>query len=311
MRPFDIPDIRARELLTVIALSEYGSFVAAAAYLKTSQPALTRTVKRLERVLGVTLFFRNTRRVEITAAGRELVTAAERILGDLEVTARGLSEVPKEQRGRVTLSTHSAFAGNELPQLVRKFRDSRPAIEVRIREGRQTEIIEDVRSGLSDFGIGPIDSLPDTLTSELLLREPLYAVYPTTHQFSAKKKVRLEDLREETLISGPVDTMLRRLVDGAASNAGISLRYGVTVERLMSILGHVRAGVGIAVVPEGVLPPKPWKEFEATALSEPALMLSFGRIVAADLDSGHPRAALARFSNQINHFRACRFWHAR
>ena len=64
MRPFDIPDIRARELLTVIALSEYGSFVAAAAYLKTSQPALTRTVKRLERVLGVTLFFRNTRRVD-------------------------------------------------------------------------------------------------------------------------------------------------------------------------------------------------------------------------------------------------------
>jgi DNA-binding transcriptional LysR family regulator len=280
MRPFDIPDIRARELLTVIALSEYGSFVAAAAYLKTSQPALTRTVKRLERVLGVTLFFRNTRRVEITAAGRELVTAAERILGDLEVTARGLSEVPKEQRGRVTISTHSAFAGNELPQLVRKFRESRPAIEVRIREGRQTEIIEDVRSGLSDFGIGPIDSLPDTLTSELLLREPLYAVYLTTHQFSTKKKgkVRLEDLREETLISGPVDTMLRRLVDGAASNAGISLRYGVTVERLMSILGHVRAGVGIAVVPEGVLPPKPWKEFEATALSEPALTLSFGLI---------------------------------
>jgi DNA-binding transcriptional LysR family regulator len=46
----------------------------------------------------------------------------------------------------------------------------------------------------------------------------------------------------------------------------------------MSILGHVRAGVGIAVVPEGVLPPQPWKEFEATALSEPALTLSFGLI---------------------------------
>jgi DNA-binding transcriptional LysR family regulator len=46
----------------------------------------------------------------------------------------------------------------------------------------------------------------------------------------------------------------------------------------MSILGHVRAGVGIAVVPEGVLPPKPWKEFDAMALSEPALALSFGLI---------------------------------
>ena len=105
-------------------------------------------------------------------------------------------------------------------------------------------------------------------------------MFPTTHAFATKKraKVRLEDLREEVLISGPVDTMLRRLVDGAASNGGISLRYGVTVERLMSILGHVRAGVGIAVVPEGVLPPKPWKEFDAMALSEPALALSFGLI---------------------------------
>ena len=69
MHPSDVPDIRARELLTVMALAEYGSFVAAAAYLKTSQPALTRTIKRVERVLGVTLFARNTRRVEITAAG--------------------------------------------------------------------------------------------------------------------------------------------------------------------------------------------------------------------------------------------------
>jgi hypothetical protein len=54
MHPSDIPDIRARELLTVMALAEYGSFVAAASYLKTSQPALTRTIKRVERVLGVT-----------------------------------------------------------------------------------------------------------------------------------------------------------------------------------------------------------------------------------------------------------------
>ena len=66
MHRADVPDIRAKELLTVVTLAEYGSFVAAAAHLKTSQPALTRTVKRVERVLGVTLFARNTRRVEIS-----------------------------------------------------------------------------------------------------------------------------------------------------------------------------------------------------------------------------------------------------
>src|SRR5215208_1150468 len=110
MHPADVPDIRARELLTVLTLAEYGSFGAAAAHLKTSQPALTRTIKRIERILGVTLFARNTRRVEITAAGREFVTVAERMLNDLQLTVRNMREVTLEQRGRVTITTYSAFA---------------------------------------------------------------------------------------------------------------------------------------------------------------------------------------------------------
>src|ERR1044071_7462751 len=103
MHPANVPDLRARELLTVVTLAEYGSFVAAASHLKTSQPALTRTVKRVERVLGVTLFARNTRRVEITPAGREFVAVAERMLNDLKITSRNRSEerrVGKECRSR-------------------------------------------------------------------------------------------------------------------------------------------------------------------------------------------------------------------
>ena len=136
MHPSDVPDLRARELMTVLALAEYGSFVAAAAYLKTSQPALTRTIKRVERVLGVTLFARNTRRVEITAAGREFVAVAERMLDDLQLTVRNLDEVTREQRGRVTVSTYSAFAVNPMPFFVRDYRDTRPLVEGTTEEAR-------------------------------------------------------------------------------------------------------------------------------------------------------------------------------
>src|SRR5689334_24074124 len=129
MHPSDIPDIRARELLTVLALAEYGSFVAAAAYLKTSQPALTRTIKRVERVLGVTLFARNTRRVEITPAGREFVAVAERVLNDLRLTVRSLDDVSRQQRGTITISTYSAFASTVVPDAIRQFRDTRPLVE--------------------------------------------------------------------------------------------------------------------------------------------------------------------------------------
>ncbi len=280
MHPSDIPDIRAKELLTVMALAEYGSFVAAAAYLKTSQPALTRTVKRVERVLGVTLFARNTRRVEITTAGREFVAVAERILNDLQLTVRNMSEVTNEQRGRITVSTYSAFASHALPEVVRRYRETRPSIEVRIREGRQSEIVEDVRSGVADFGIGYVNALPDMLQSTTLRREPLYAVIPVTHPLAIKKRprVKLLELRDEPLVTPPSDTYLRRLTDGAAASAGFSLRYAVTVERLLSVTSHVRAGVGIAVLPWGVLPPQPWIGFHTAMLTEPALSVSVGLI---------------------------------
>jgi DNA-binding transcriptional LysR family regulator len=280
MHPSEVPDIRARELLTVMALAEYGSFVAAAAYLKTSQPALTRTVKRVERVLGVTLFARNTRRVEITTAGREFVAVAERILNDLQLTVRNLSEVSSEQRGRITISTYSAFAAHAMPDIVRRYRESRPSIELRIREGRQSEIVEDVRSGVADFGIGYVNTLPDILQSTPLRREPLYAVIPLTHPLAVKKRTRIKlaDLRDEPLVTPPSDTYLRRLIDGAAVAARFPLRYAVTVERLLSVTSHVRAGVGLAILPWGVLPPPPWHGFHAAVLGEPPLAVSVGLI---------------------------------
>jgi DNA-binding transcriptional LysR family regulator len=283
MHPSDVPDLRARELLTVLALAEYGSFVAAAAYLKTSQPALTRTIKRVERVLGVTLFARNTRRVEITAAGREFVAVAERMLNDLKHTVRNLSEVTNEQRGRVTIATYSSFAINPLVFLIRRYRETRPLIEIRVREGRQSEIVEDVRSGAADFGIGYINSLPELMESIPLRKEPMLVLVPNSHPLAAKKRprIRLAELRDEPLVSAPSDTFLRRMTDAAAVSAGFNLHYTVMVDRLISIIHHVCAGVGIAVLPSGCLPDRQWGEgFHAAQLAEPSLSVSVGLITA-------------------------------
>ena len=164
------------ELRAVVALAEYGSFVSAAAFLKTSQPALTRSIKRVEKILGVTLFARTTRQVEITAEGREFAAVAERVLKDLQITIRSLSDLSKDLRGRITFTMYSAFAVGKLPEIVRRYKEELPSVEIRIREGRQVEILEDVRSGTAEFGIGYIDLVPENLKSELLRPEPLYVV---------------------------------------------------------------------------------------------------------------------------------------
>src|SRR5690348_1608526 len=280
MHPANVPDLRARELLTIVTLAEYGSFVAAASHLKTSQPALTRTVKRVERVLGVTLFARNTRRVEITAAGREFIALAERMLNDLQLTVRSIGEVTAEQRGRVTVSTYSGYAAYSIPRIVYRYKQTRPLVEVRILEGRQPDILEDVRNGTADFGIGYVNSLPDTMEGVLLREEPLYVLIPHSHRLSQKKrsKVRLTELRDERLISPPTDSFLRRLLDGAAASAGYTLQYGVVVDRLLSALHHVAAGVDIAVLPSDCLPRADVNDFAVALLTEPSLSVSVGLI---------------------------------
>jgi DNA-binding transcriptional LysR family regulator len=290
----NIPDVRAKELLAVLALAEYGSFVAAAAYLKTSQPALTRTLKHVEKALGVTLFSRSTRRVEITPAGREFVAVAERVLNDLQITMRNMRDVASEQRGQVIVSTYSAFAYQPFPTILTAYRETRPQIEVRIREGRQPDINEDVRSGVADFGIGFVDTLPETLQSTTLRREPLCVMCPPGHPLARQRltKVRLADLRDQELVSLPPDSHTRRLVDGAAAAAGFALRHRLTVMRFESVVRYVRSGAGLGIVPAGAVPARPWRDFHAAALTAPSLVVTLGLITLRGRYITPPAASL-------------------
>src|SRR5262245_30526184 len=279
--PADVPNLTAWELLTVVALAEHGSFVATSAYLNTSQPAVTRTLKRLEQRLGVTLFARSTRHVEITPAGREFVAVAERVLHDLQITVRSMRDIGTEQRGQVIVSTYSAFAYQVLPPILQAYREARPQIDVRLREGRQPDILEDVRSGVADFGVGFVDGLTSTVTSTTLRREALYVIVPDRHPLAAARpdRIRFADVCRERLVSLPVDSFTRRLIDGAAAAAGLHVHHALVVTRFESVVTYVRAGAGVGIVPAGALPLPHAPDFHAAKLIDPSLFVTLGLIM--------------------------------
>jgi DNA-binding transcriptional LysR family regulator len=95
-----LPEINSRQLAAVLAVAEYRSFIAAAAHLGISQPALTLAIKRLEQTLKVQLFARSTRNVRITAAGREFVAMSERLLNDLKLGMRSSTSYPTGSAAR-------------------------------------------------------------------------------------------------------------------------------------------------------------------------------------------------------------------
>ncbi len=147
MTPLGTPDLTSRQLQTVLALAEYGSFIAAASLLKTSQPAVTRTIKHVEDVLGIKLFDRSTRSVQITDAGKEFVAVAARVLNDLKITLRSMRELSDQRRGQIIISSIMSVANGKLPGLVSAYRLDHPGIELHVRDGVHGTVIEDVRSG--------------------------------------------------------------------------------------------------------------------------------------------------------------------
>jgi DNA-binding transcriptional LysR family regulator len=273
-----LPDLSARQLEAVLALAEYGSFVAAAARLRISQPALTRLVKRLETALGVRLFERSTRKVQITAAGREFAAVAERILNDLGITVQSVREVAEERRGLVVISSVMSVAGGLLPGIVASYRADRPGVEIHVREGVHAAVVEDVRSGVADFGIGYVDELPEFAIGTALGRETFCAVVPARHKLAAKRHVSLADLAGQPIVALPTESRTRRTIDAAAATAGLTLRQMVTVTQVATLLGLVGAGVGVGIVPKGAARGPMGRGLRVIPLGPPLLTRRLGLI---------------------------------
>ena len=245
----NIPDLGSRQLLAVLAIADYGSFIAAAAFLKTSQPALTRSIKRIEDVLGVSLFERTTRRVQLTAAGREFVAVAERVLNDLRISVRSMRDLADQQRGQVIVAVLESVATGMLSRVIAEYHAARPAIELHVREGVHGTVLDDIRSGVADLGITFVDELPDTIAMVRLGREVFHVVMLHQHHLASSRGVTMKQIAREPLVSLPNESRTRRTIDAAASKQGITLQHAVTVARLATVMSFVRAGLGMAIVP--------------------------------------------------------------
>ena len=249
-----IPSLSSRQLRAVLAVAEYRSFVAAASSLKLSQPALTRTIKQIETELGVPLFHRSTRQVAITDAGKEFTAFAERLLNDLKISVANMRELADRPRGQIVVASVVSLANAVLPTLIAAYSRRFPGIEVHLREGLHSTVRDEVRGGLADFGIGYTDDLPGAFMAETLGIETFHVVLPRGHALARRRKIELQALVGVPLVSFPLESRTRRIVDGAAAAAALSLHYVMTTNRLPTLHGLVRNRVGLAVVPASERP---------------------------------------------------------
>ena len=274
----DIPNINSDELQAFLTVAQYQSFVAAAITLNMSQPALSRLIQNLEKQLNVKLFHRTTRSVQITPEGRELVAISERLLNDLRIGAKRIQDISEEERGQVVISTVMSVAHASLSDIVRQFHQMFPSVEIHIKEGVHGTVLEEIRSGASDLGVTYIDDMPESIKVTKLGKEIFHLAFPKNHKLSSKKGIKLTDLKDEDLISMPWNSRTRISFESAASAVGIRLRYVATVNQFGTMLQFVKNGIGVAIIPEGVLSQIDSSAIESRPIISPKVSRELGII---------------------------------
>lgn len=252
---YEAPDLSMKHLRAIVALARFGSFIAAASFLGISQPGLSRIIHQAEELLKVKLFVRGTKAVSLSEAGREFISVAEKMLVDLEQQTQRIRALDGEMRGQIIIASLMSIAHQVLPAALVDFRMRHPKMFIRVREGFGPQVADDVRSGIVDIGIGNAVNASQDIHVDTVVDERFYAVFPIGHPLSTRTTLKLDDIAGEQLVSMPIESGLRRIIDLAASSRGIVLDHSLITNQFGTLIQLVASGLGVGIVPATVLPP--------------------------------------------------------
>jgi DNA-binding transcriptional LysR family regulator len=248
-----LPQINLKLLQTFLLVAEHLSFRIAAEKLFRSQSAISAQIVQLEEQLGVSLFHRTTRNVNLTAEGRQLKEYAERALFEVEAGLRKIKETADVRRGRVAFSCSPSIAATRLAGVLSVFEKDYPTIEVHVRELTSTALLDSIRNREVDFGIGPVFESSE-FNFDKILREPLYALVPRALSSSKTKSIALQTLAAMPLLLLDHATALRKMLETTMQERGLALNMRYEFAQAQTLISMARSGLGVAVLPEVALP---------------------------------------------------------
>lgn len=246
---FDLNDLHAFR-----AVAELGSFRKAADEIHLSQSAFSRRIEKLERALGVRLLERTTRRVELTAVGREFARTGRTFLDDLDRALLGIRGVAATRMGEVTIACVPSTVYYFLSRMLKQYHEHYPRVRVRILDASANAVLGHVTSGEADFGLDFIGMQEPDLDFKLLLEERFVVACPQDHPLARRRQVTWSDLAPWDFITVDKTSGNRLLLDQALANVKERPRAVYEAQHVTTLLGLVEARLGIAVVPALAMP---------------------------------------------------------
>lgn len=239
-----------RHIRAFLAVTRHANFTRAAQELHISQSALTVQIQQLEEGLGVKLFDRNKRRVVLTDAGRQVLDPLQRLVIDSEAIVSQTREIAGLRRGMISIALLPSIASEILAQVLQRFNAAYPGIETRIHDVVAERILEQVKKEEVDFGIGVLTRADKELTATPLFTDRLFAFLPEQHPLSSRSSVSLAQIAQYPLLLTGTDSSVRALVEDALQKSSLHVAPAFEVNYMSTALNLVRAGFGVAILPE-------------------------------------------------------------
>lgn len=246
-------DAELRHVRAFLAVAHQGTFTRAASVLGMSQPTLTVQIRQLETALGVRLFDRNNRRVSLTAAGRDLVAPFERLILDVEVIATRTQDLASHRRGVVTVAALPSIAASLLPRAMATLAGAHGGIVVRVRDMTAAAIVEAVKRGEADIGLGSLLRPDPDIDTQPLFTDRLCAYVPAGHPLADRRRVALRALVRWPLILTGRDSSVRQLIDRGVEQHRLPTQVIQEVTYMSTAIGMAAAGLGVSILPESAL----------------------------------------------------------
>ncbi|MFT3945023.1 MAG: LysR family transcriptional regulator [Ancrocorticia sp.] len=245
-----------QQMRYVVAIAEEKNFTRAAERCFVVQSSLSHQIKAVERELGVTLFARTSRKVELTAAGEAFVVAARVSIEAAERAATDAIAATGHIQGTLTIGLIPTVTAINIPEQLARFHRHYPDVRIQLKDGGSTEFIDAISNGTMDIAVLglPDDMTPAGVETRVLARERHVAVVSTEHRLADRKRLQLVDLADEVFVDFPHGTPGRAQSDLAFQNAGIQREVAFEAMNIDLMLGLARHNLGIALLSPAAVP---------------------------------------------------------
>ena len=241
-----------KQLQSLVAIADHGSFSAAAKALDTVQSNVSAHIGRLEKQLGALLIDRSSG--DLTDEGEMVATRARRILHEMEDIDADIHSLGETTTGDCRIGSIGTTARWLMPSLLGSLSRHHPGVRTTVVEGATSSLLIRLTSGEIDAAIVHLPIADPSLDVKEMFAEELFLLAPQSHVLANHDSISLEELSLHPILLAPRGTAQRRIIDRAAANKGVSLQSQAEIDGVRLMASLVFEGFGAAIVPASAVP---------------------------------------------------------